>query len=112
VGPEARFPLGDLVAGRAAGRALRAGGRGGPCGGITRRPAPLHDPVYFIALCAASAADLPEPGAGLSLFDDAGETVYAHYHHEIRKNMAAGEILAERERELAAPARTRAGAGA
>jgi hypothetical protein len=27
--------------------------------------------------------------------------VYAHYHHEIRKNMAAGEILAQRERDLA-----------
>jgi SAM-dependent methyltransferase len=68
---------------------------------LRHNPAPPHDPVYFIALCAASEADLPEPGAGLSLFDDAGETVYAHYHHEIRKNMAAGEILAERERELA-----------
>lgn len=69
--------------------------------GIRRGATPPHDPVYFIALCAAGEADLPEPGAGLSLFDDAGETVYAHYHHEIRKNMAAGEILAERERELA-----------
>jgi SAM-dependent methyltransferase len=72
-------------------------------GGEGMRPvaAPRHDPVYFIALCAASEADLPESGAGLSLFDDAGETVYAHYHHEIRKNMAAGEILAQRERDLA-----------
>ena len=69
--------------------------------GMRHAAAPPHDPVYFIALCAAGEADLPEPGAGLSLFDDAGETVYAHYHHEIRKNMAAGEILAERERDLA-----------
>jgi hypothetical protein len=36
----------------------------------------------------------------LSLFDDAAETVYAHYRHEIRKNMAAGALLAERDREL------------
>ena len=69
--------------------------------GVRHALTPQHDPVYFIALCAAGEADLPEPGAGLSLFDDAGETVYAHYHHEIRKNMAAGEILAERERNLA-----------
>lgn len=61
---------------------------------------PSREPVYFLALCAASAACLPEAGARLSLFDDAGESVYAHYHHEIRKNMAAGELLAGKDREL------------
>ena len=34
------------------------------------------------------------------MFDDAAESVYAHYYHEIRKNMAAGGVLAEKEREL------------
>ena len=85
-------------------------------GEIRQGSAPLQDPVYFIALCAASEAALPEGGAGLSLFDDAGESVYGHYYHEIRKNMAAGAVLAERERELAAlraelEARERSGRG-
>lgn len=61
---------------------------------------PHHDPVYLMALCAADEACLPATGQGLSLFDDAGESVYEHYYHEIRKHMAAGELLAEREREL------------
>ena len=69
-------------------------------GEIRQGSAPLQDPVYFLALCAATEAALPAVGAGLNLFDDAGESVYAHYYHEIRKNMAAGEVLAEREREL------------
>jgi SAM-dependent methyltransferase len=60
-----------------------------------------HEPVYFIALCAADEDSLPSPGEGLSLFDDASESVYQHYYHEIRKNMAAGEILADKDRELA-----------
>jgi hypothetical protein len=34
------------------------------------------------------------------LFDDAEESVYRHYQHEIRKNMQAGAILAERDAEL------------
>jgi SAM-dependent methyltransferase len=63
---------------------------------------PHHVPVYLIALCAADEASLPVMEQGLSLFDDAGESVYEHYYHEIRKNMAAGELLAEKERELAA----------
>jgi len=62
---------------------------------------PQHDPVYFIAVCAADEQSLPEIDRGLSLFDDAGESVYEHYYHEIRKNMAAGELLAAMERELA-----------
>lgn len=60
-----------------------------------------HDPVYFIAVCAAEKQFLPTAGQGLDLFDDAGESVYEHYYHEIRKNMAAGKLLAEKERELA-----------
>ena len=70
-------------------------------GEVARFPQPCHDPVYFMALCAADEAYLPATKRGLSLFDDAGESVYGHYYHEIRKNMAAGELLAEKERELA-----------
>jgi SAM-dependent methyltransferase len=70
-------------------------------GQVREFPAPNHDPVYFIAVCAAADECLPKIDRGLSLFDDAGESVYEHYYHEIRKNMAAGELLAEMERELA-----------
>ena len=59
-------------------------------------------PVYFIALCAAAEEFLPEVSGRLWLFDDAEESVYDHYYHEIRKNMAAGGILAEHEAEIRA----------
>ena len=68
-------------------------------------------PMYFIALCAAREDLLPEAAAGLWLFDDERESVYRHYHHEIRKNMEAGGILArlqariEELEQTAVPAR-------
>ncbi len=70
-------------------------------GKIATAAGPGHEPVYFIAVCAADEASLPLPDQGLSLFDDAAESVYEHYYHEIRKNMSAGELLAEKDRELA-----------
>jgi SAM-dependent methyltransferase len=69
-------------------------------GQIAAQPTPQHDPVYFLALCADSEEQLPAAQCGLSLFDDAAESVYEHYYHEIRKNMAAGQILAARDREI------------
>jgi SAM-dependent methyltransferase len=69
-------------------------------GGISELTAPVHDPMYYIAICAASEACLPDLHQGLWLFDDAEESVYEHYHHEIRKNMSAGELLASMERQL------------
>jgi SAM-dependent methyltransferase len=69
-------------------------------GAVSRGETPRHDAVYFLALCAAAPAFLPEVEYALSLFDDAEESVYAHYHHEIRKNMSAGERVAELEREV------------
>ena len=69
---------------------------------LTITETPPHDAVYLLAFCAANERALPEPGTSLSLFDDADESVYAHYHHEIRKNMAAGGILEERDREIRA----------
>ena len=71
-------------------------------GEVRASAVPGHEPVYFIALCAADEGSLPSPQDGLSLFDDAAESVYRHYYHEIRKNMAAGELLAGKERELEA----------
>ena len=63
-----------------------------------------YAPLYFIAVCSRQPlpADLP----GLSLFGDDEESVYSHYNHEIRQNMAAGARIAELEAEIA---RMRAG---
>lgn len=58
------------------------------------------DPVYHVAVC--SRRPLPDSLPGLSLFGDREESVYAHYNHEIRKNMSAGARIAELEAELAA----------
>jgi len=57
-------------------------------------------PVYYIALCAAEQQYLPEVDGKLWLFDDAGESVYQHYHGEIKRNMAAGGIIAGLEKEI------------
>ena len=68
---------------------------------VSTASSPQHEAVYLLALCAASGEQLPEANAALSLFDDVSQSVYEHYHHEIRKNMQAGGILAERDREIA-----------
>lgn len=60
---------------------------------------PPQDAVYLLALCAASEGGLPETSA-LSLFDDAEESIYEHYHGEIRRNMAAGNVIAQKDREI------------
>jgi len=65
------------------------------------RPAGItQPPVYFIALCSAAQAHLPEVEGQLWLFDDREESVYQHYIGEIRRNMAAGGIIAGLEKEL------------
>jgi SAM-dependent methyltransferase len=69
-------------------------------GSISALESPGHDAMYYIAICAANEACLPETGQGLWLFDDAEESVYEHYYYEIRKNMSTGELLASMEREL------------
>jgi SAM-dependent methyltransferase len=58
-----------------------------------------YAPMYFIAVCAKRA--LPDGLPELSLFGDREESVYAHYNHEIRKNMSAGVRIAELETEVA-----------
>lgn len=59
-----------------------------------------YAPVYFIAVC--SRQPLPDDLPALSLFGDREESVYAHYNHEIRKNMTAGARIAELEAQLTA----------
>jgi len=63
-------------------------------------PAITQAPVYFIALCAAEHASLPNIDKQLWLFDDRIESVYQHYYGEIRRNMAAGGIIAGLEKEI------------
>jgi SAM-dependent methyltransferase len=71
-------------------------------GGVLQNSGKVErDAMYFIALCAADAELLPRLDSDLWLFDDPEETVYTHYHGEIRRNMAAGGIIEERDREIA-----------
>lgn len=58
-----------------------------------------YAPLYYVAVC--SRRPLPADLPGLHLFGDREESVYAHYNHEIRKNMAAGGRIAELEAEVA-----------
>ena len=62
---------------------------------------PVHKAMYLLAFCASSEDALPPFENAVWLFDDEQESVYQHYEHEIRKNMAAGAILAERDEALA-----------
>ncbi len=57
-----------------------------------------YAPLYFIAVC--SKRELPRSLPGLAVFGDREESVYAHYNHEVRKNMAAGGRIVELEAEL------------
>jgi ubiquinone/menaquinone biosynthesis C-methylase UbiE len=67
---------------------------------VTRLNQFAREPMYFIALCAADETHLPVMETDLWLFDDADESVYTHYHGEIRRNMKAGGLLLERDREI------------
>jgi SAM-dependent methyltransferase len=85
---------------------------GGPTLQATSRQGEPHsglayEPMYYIAVCGREP--LPDGLPQLALFGDAEETVYAHYNHEIRKNMNAGQRIAELEGELAALRRKSAG---
>jgi len=62
------------------------------------RPGIAQAPLYFVAVCARR--ELPAGLPDLSLFGDEQESVYAHYNHEVRKNMAAGARIAELEAEV------------
>lgn len=83
-------------------------------GTVAIGPRPAAEPLYFLVVAAADGVALPAPPA-LSLFSDEAESVYAHYNEEVRKHIAAGHLLAEREQEIerlrAELDRARAGAG-
>jgi len=56
-----------------------------------------YDPLYFIAVCSRRPlGELPR----LALFGDRAESVYTHYNHEVRKNIAAGGRIAELEAQV------------
>ena len=57
-------------------------------------PGLQYRPMYYLAICSQQA--LPQM-PGLHLFGDAAESVYDHYNGEVRKNMAAGQRIAELE---------------
>jgi len=69
---------------------------------LTLPPGISQPPMYFIALCAADENALPKSSGRLWLFDDREETVYQHYHGEVKRNMAAGGIIAGLEKEIEA----------
>ena len=59
----------------------------------------LYDPLYFIAVCSRRPlGELPQ----VALFGDRAESVYRHYDHEVRKNIAAGGRIAELEAQVEA----------
>ena len=58
-----------------------------------------YDPLYFLAVCSKQRLGaLPT----VALFGDREESVYRHYDHEVRKNIAAGGRIVELESEVAA----------
>jgi SAM-dependent methyltransferase len=61
---------------------------------------PILKPLYFLAAAAAAPGLLPS-GREVSLYGDREESVYQHYNDEIRKHIRAGELLAERDAEIA-----------
>jgi len=56
--------------------------------------------MYFIGLCAESAENLPPANNQLWLFDDFEESVYRHYHDEIRHKIVAGGIITDLENQI------------
>ncbi len=56
--------------------------------------------MYYVAACARDDAVLAQLPA-LSLYGDAGESVYADYRDEVRRNRAAAVHIAHLEAELA-----------
>jgi ubiquinone/menaquinone biosynthesis C-methylase UbiE len=61
---------------------------------------PIWPPLYFIAAAAMSEEALPALPS-VSLYGDETESVYQHYNDEVRKHIKAGQLLAERDAEIA-----------
>jgi SAM-dependent methyltransferase len=64
-----------------------------------REPGLAYEPLYWLAACSDQAGSV-EALPALHLFGDATESVYAHYNHEIRQNMRAGQRIQELEAEV------------
>ncbi len=93
-----RDPGGDGGSGRTAGSVrLQTASDDGP----RDLERPSQQAMYLLALCAADQRALPPLDDAIWLFDDEQESVYQHYQHEIRKNMEAGAVLAQRDEALA-----------
>jgi SAM-dependent methyltransferase len=84
-----------------------AAGPGGPAqwlrmdagsGDLGHGPDPA--PVYYVAVCAASAGALPAL-PGLSVFADQQASIYSHYNAEIARLIRADHRLVALEHELA-----------
>jgi SAM-dependent methyltransferase len=60
-----------------------------------------YAPIYYLAICARAAADLPADSAAIvSVFGDREESVYTHYNAEIRHHIDSGAVFADLERRL------------
>ena len=70
-------------------------------GQLSTSSVPQVAPLYFIAACAARDDLLPPALDATWLFADRDQSVYEHYQHEIRKNMSAGQVINERDAEIA-----------
>lgn len=60
-------------------------------------------PIYYLMVCGASRAVLPDAPRGVSLFSDRNESVYEHYNAEVRHHIESGRVfeeMKERIREL------------
>ncbi len=64
------------------------------------QPGLNYPALYYVAICARRAADLPQFAPALWTFGDAAESVYAHYNQEIRKIIAAGHQIIEQDAEI------------
>jgi 2-polyprenyl-3-methyl-5-hydroxy-6-metoxy-1,4-benzoquinol methylase len=69
--------------------------------GCTHHTEPPYPPQYFLALAADEPEHLPG-GLALNLFSDQEESVYAHYHEEIRHHIHVGAVLAEKDAQIEA----------
>ncbi len=69
-----------------------------PDGGVVERLD--YPPLYYIAACARRRGALAALPA-VHLFGDAAESVYSHYNEEIRRHIAAGLMLQDRDAEIA-----------
>ena len=66
---------------------------------IESRHGCAYTPQYYLAV-ATPAGSIKQIGSTISLFSDIEESIYAHYHEEIRHHMFVGELLAEKDAEI------------